>query len=72
MYDVRLLTYIAAQREFVRITFLLTEDHCASVAATVDLKYCADCGRTIVVAAADCIVLNTRVWYTASRNYVIQ
>jgi len=60
VYDVRLLSYVAAQSQFVGVAFCLTEDHCASVAATVNLQNGTDRCRAVVVAAPDCIVLDRR------------
>jgi len=55
--DVCLLSYVSTQRQFVGVTLSLAEHHRPTLAAAVDLQHGADGDCAVVVAAADCKVL---------------
>jgi len=73
--DVCLLSYVSAERQFIGVTFRLTEDHRTSLAAAVDLQHGTDGNGTAMVATSNCKVLQcikTRIQFQPtqlSTNY---
>jgi len=54
---------VRAQRKLINIALRLAENHRSTFAAAVHLKHRADCGRAVVVAAADRKVLHSHTPY---------
>ena len=60
MYDVRFLSDILTQRKLISVALRLTENHCTTLTTTIDLKDGTDSRSTVVIAAADCKVLQNK------------